>query len=66
MNNQDTVTMKHSYHIRWDPDSYQGFCAIRRIPCACTGCVERLLITWLDNLDKTIQPRYAIKPETWK
>ena len=40
LNNQDKVTMKHFYHIRYDPDLDKGFCAIRHIPCACTGCVE--------------------------
>ena len=39
---------------------------MRFIPCACTGCVEQLSKPWLHNLDKTIQPRYAIKPETCK
>ena len=41
MNNQDKVTMKHFYHIIRDPDLDEGFCAMQRIPCACTGCVEK-------------------------
>ena len=39
---------------------------MRRIPCACTGCVEQLYKTWLPNLEKTQQPRYVIEPETCK
>ena len=39
---------------------------MRRIPCACSGCVEQLSKPWLPNLDKTLQPRYDIKPETCK
>ena len=39
---------------------------MRRIPCACSGCVEQLSKTWLTNLEKTQQPRYVIKPETCK
>ena len=66
MNNQDKVTMKHFYHIRCDPDLDKGFCAMRRIPCACTGCVEQLSNPWLPNLDKTLQPCYDIKPKTCK
>ena len=66
MNNQDKVTMKHSCHIRYDPDLDKGFCAIRHIPCACTGCVEQLSNPWLPNLDKNPQPRYAIEPKTCK
>ena len=66
LNNQDKVTMKHFYHIRCDPDLDEGFCAMRRIPRSCTGCVEKISNTWLPNLDKTLQPRYAIKPETCK
>ena len=64
LNNQYKVTMKHFYHIRCYPDLGEGFCAIRRIPCACTGCVEQLSNPWLPNLDKTLQPRYAIEPKT--
>ena len=39
---------------------------MRRIPCNCIGCVEQLTKRWLPNLDKTLQPRYAIEPETCK
>ena len=56
--------MKNSYHIRCNPDLDEGFCDMRRIPCACAGCVEQLSNPWLTNLDKTPQPRYAIEPET--
>ena len=64
LNNQDKVTMKHFYHIRCDPDLDKGFCAMRRIPCACTGCVEQISKLWLTNLDKSHQPNYVIEPET--
>ena len=29
LNNQDKVAMKHFYHIRYDPDLYEGFCAMQ-------------------------------------
>ena len=64
MNNQDKGKMKHFYHIRYNPDLDKGLCALQRIPCACTGCVEKLSNTWFPNLDKTLQPRYAIKTKT--
>ena len=57
--------MKHFYHIRCNSDLDGGFCAMRHIPCACIGCVEQLSKTWLPNLDKTLQPRYVIEPETF-
>ena len=66
LNNQDKVTMKHFYHIRCDPDLYEGFCAMRHILCAFIGCVDQLSKPWLPNLDKTLQPHYAIEPETCK
>ena len=66
LNNQDKVKMKHFYHIRCDPDLDENFCDMRRIHCACTGCIEKLSKTWLPNLDKTPQPRYVIDPETYK
>ena len=34
LNNKDKVTMKHFHHIRCNPDLDEGFCAMRRIPCA--------------------------------
>ena len=66
LNNQDKVTMKHFYNIICDPDLEKGFCAMLSIPCDCTGCFEQISNPWLPNLDKTVQPRYAIKPETCK
>ena len=51
LNNQDKVTMKQFYHIRCYPDLYKGFCALRRITCSCTGCVENFpnpgYLTWI-------------------
>ena len=52
LNNQDKVTMKQFYHIICDLDLDGGFCALRKITCACSGCVEQLSKSWLPNLDK--------------
>ena len=52
LNNNDKVSMKHFYHIVCDPELGEGFCAMRRIPCACYGCVEQLYKPWLPNLEK--------------
>ena len=46
LNNKDKVSMKQFYHIRLDPDLGEGFCAMRRIPCACSGCVEQVSKPW--------------------
>ena len=66
LNNQDKATMKNFYHIRCNPDLDRGFCAMRRITCACTGFDEQLTKPWLPNLDKTLKPRYFIEPEMCK
>ena len=58
--------MKHFYHIRCYPGLGEGFCAMRRIPCAWSGCVEQLSKPRLPNLGKTQQPRYFIEPKTCK
>ena len=58
--------MKHFYHIICDPELGEGFCAMRRIPCACSGCVEQLSKPCLPNFEKTQQPRYFIEPEICK
>ena len=50
LNNKDKVSIKNVYRIRCDPELGEGFCAMRRIPCACYGCVEQLSKTWLPNL----------------
>ena len=52
--------------MRCDPDLDKFLCAMRCIPCACTGCVEKISNTWLPSLDKTLQPCYAIEPEICK
>ena len=52
LNNKDKVSMKHFYHIRCDPELGKVFCAMRWIPCSCTGCVEQLSKPWLPNLGK--------------
>ena len=60
------MTLKHFYHIRCDADLDEVFYAMRRMPCACTGCVEQFSNPSLPNVDKNLQPRYAILTETWK
>ena len=37
LNNKDKVSMKHFSHIKCDPELGEGLCAMRRIPCACSG-----------------------------
>ena len=64
LNNKDKVSMKHFYHIRCDPELGEGFFAMLRITCACTGCVEQLSKPWSPNLKKNQQPRYVIELET--
>ena len=59
LDNEDKVTMKHFYHIRYDPNLDKAFCAMQRIPCACNGFVEQLSNPWSLNLDKTLQPHYV-------
>ena len=66
LNNKDKVSTKQFYHIKCDHDLDEGFCAMRQIHCAYTGCVEQLSKPWLPNLEKTQQPRYVIEPETCK
>ena len=63
LNNKDKLSMKQFYHIRCYPQLGEVFCAMRRIPCACSGCVEQLSKPWLPNLGKTQQPCYVIEPE---
>ena len=66
LNNQDKVTIKQFHHIICDPDLVKIFFVMRRIPCACTGCVEKLSKPWSHNWDKNLQPRYDIESKTCK
>ena len=54
MNNQDKVTTKQVYCIRYITDLGKGFCAMQIIPCACTRCVKQLPNPWLPNRYKTL------------
>ena len=47
------------YHYRLYPKLGRGVCAIHRIPCACTDCVDQLAKYWLPNCDPSSQQRYA-------
>ena len=46
------------YNIRADPDLGLGQIALRRIPCACTGCLAQLAKPWQPNIAVSEQPRY--------
>ena len=66
LNNTEKVGMKELYHIRCDPDLGVGYCSMRRVPCACEGCLEQLSHEWLPDTEKTLQPRYAVEAENCK
>ena len=42
LSNKDKVTMEPFYHLRYDTDLDEGFCAMQLIACDFTGCVEQL------------------------
>jgi hypothetical protein len=60
------VKMRDLYHIRCDPDLGLGNCALRRIPCACDGCVDQLSTNWQRNTPLLEQPRYAVESPNCK
>jgi len=66
LNNTEGLGLMQFYHIRCDPELGIGFCALRRIPCACSACVDQLSHKWEPNISVTEQPRYAIEPESCK
>jgi hypothetical protein len=47
------------YNIRADPDLGIGKIALRRIPCACNGCIQQLEELWVPGAKPTEQARYA-------
>ena len=46
------------YHIRADPMLGVGYVAVRRIPCYCKGCIDKLKIKWSSIHDIFHQKRY--------
>jgi len=46
------------YNIRADPALGAGCVAVRRIPCACSGCRRQLKQDWVPTLPFQEQPRY--------
>jgi hypothetical protein len=47
------------YNIRADPDLGIGKIAVRRIPCACNGCIAQLDMLWVPGVKPAEQGRYA-------
>ena len=45
-------------NFRFEKDLGMGYCVARRIPCACTTCIEKLQVPWDCNIDIGNQPRY--------
>ena len=46
------------YTFHFEKDLGMGYCVARRIPCACTTCIEKLKLPWDCNIDTGFQPRY--------
>ena len=53
--------LRAHYHIHADPDLGVGKVAVRRIPCGCTTCLQKLRTKWdrLNELSPEQQPRFA-------
>jgi hypothetical protein len=47
------------YNLRCEKDLGIGAAAVRRIPCACAGCLEQLAKLWQPGVQANQQPRYA-------
>jgi hypothetical protein len=48
------------YNFRFDPDLPLNMVAVRRIPCACDGCLDQLTLPWDKTLDDPkLQARYS-------
>jgi hypothetical protein len=47
------------YNLRCEKDLGIGVAAVRRIPCACAGCLEQLAKRWQPGVQANQQPRYV-------
>ena len=43
-------TIIFHYHYRVDPELGNGVCAIRRMTCACSSCIDQLDKYWLPTI----------------
>ena len=50
--------IRFHYNFRADPKLQIGQIAVRRIPCACDGCLEQLEQPWVPKVPFHNQPRY--------
>ena len=48
------------YNIRCDPELRVGKADVRRIPYACSFCIEQLDLPWNKNEKDTTHKRYSI------
>ena len=62
LDNSTPIGIRSHYNIRVDYDLGLSFAAIRRLPCACTACLEQLDLNWDINVLRHEQPRYARNP----
>ena len=52
-------TILSHYHYRVDPELGKRVCAISRIPCAFTACVDHIDKYWLPTISRPSQTRYS-------
>ena len=57
MKGRNVIISLYSYRVY--PESGNSVCAIRRIPCAFTACVDQLDKEWLSTIPPSVQPRYG-------
>ena len=58
MRKENSIGVSAMYNFRPDPDLGVGKIAIRRIPCACDGCLGQLNYVWKEGTIDEEQPRY--------
>ena len=46
------------YHLHFDPQLSLYKAALRRIPCACSTCLNKLALPWQEHVDAHLQPRF--------
>ena len=56
---EEGTTFKDLYHYYTCPEMGQGRACLRRVPCNCTACDEKIRLPWVHGLVPKEQPRFA-------
>ena len=56
---ESTISKLYVYNICCDPNLGADICVMHRVTCACVGCQEQMILTWIPGMLSAYQPQYV-------